>query len=110
MERGNPVPLFFGRQQAARSANGGAGIGCWKKRMRRCNGVDTGLNVTRHESEPTSDWSYIAPEVRPTAADAYREGNSGGMLGQGESLAMAPHPLVLGQAVSRATRRSEPRS
>ena len=28
--------------------------------MLRCNGVDTGLNVTRHESEPTSDWCYIA--------------------------------------------------
>src|SRR5580698_2605111 len=50
MERGNPVSLSLGRQQAARSAYGGAGIGCWKKRMLRCNGVDTGLNVTRHES------------------------------------------------------------
>jgi RNA-directed DNA polymerase len=30
--------------------------------MPRCNGADTGFNVTRHESEPTSDWSYIARE------------------------------------------------
>lgn len=28
--------------------------------MRFCNGADTGLNVPRHESEPTSDWSFVA--------------------------------------------------
>ena len=33
-------------QQAAKSAYGGAGVGYWKKRMLRCNGVDTGFNVT----------------------------------------------------------------
>ena len=43
-------------------AYGGAGLGCRKKRMPGCNGSDTGLNVTRHESEPTSDGSYIARE------------------------------------------------
>ena len=31
-----------------------------KKRMLYCNDIDTGLNVTWHESEPTSDWSSIA--------------------------------------------------
>ena len=25
-----------------------------------CNGTDTGFNVTRHESGPTSDWWYVA--------------------------------------------------
>jgi hypothetical protein len=61
-ERGNPVSLLLRGQQAARSAYGGAGLGCWKKRMLCCNGMDTGLNVTRHESEPTSSRSYIARE------------------------------------------------
>ena len=49
-------------QQAAKPAYGGAGLGCRKKRTPGCNGPDTGLNVTRHESEPTSDWSYLARE------------------------------------------------
>jgi hypothetical protein len=31
----------------ARKADGGAGLGCRKKRMPRCNGEDTGFNVTR---------------------------------------------------------------
>lgn len=30
--------------------------------MPGCNGSDTGVNIARHESEPTSDWSYIARE------------------------------------------------
>ena len=30
--------------------------------MPSCNGADTGFNVTRHESEPTSDWSFFARE------------------------------------------------
>jgi hypothetical protein len=33
-------------QQAAKPAYGSAGVGYWKKRMLRCNGVDTGFNVT----------------------------------------------------------------
>src|SRR3954467_7422111 len=41
--------------QAVRQADGGAGLGRRKKRRPPCNGVDTGFNVTRHESEPTSD-------------------------------------------------------
>jgi len=61
-ERGNTVSLLPGGQLAARSAHGGAGWGCRKKRRLCCNGMDTGLNVTRRESEPTSDWSYIARE------------------------------------------------
>jgi hypothetical protein len=49
-------------KQTARRADGGAGLGGRKKRMPSCNGADTGLNVTRHESEPTSDWSFAARE------------------------------------------------
>jgi len=30
-----------------------------KSELSCCNGVDTGLNVTRHESAPTSGWSWI---------------------------------------------------
>ncbi len=40
-------------------------------------------------------------EVSTTAADAYREGHSRGSPRQGESLAVAAHSLVLGQAVPR---------
>jgi hypothetical protein len=35
-------------------------LGCRKKRMPSCNGADTGFNVTRHESEPTSDGCLFA--------------------------------------------------
>ncbi|NQY37936.1 MAG: hypothetical protein HRT37_23910 [Alteromonadaceae bacterium] len=48
------------RQRVVRQANGGAGLGGRKKRMPCCNGADTGFNVTRHESEPTFDWSFFA--------------------------------------------------
>ena len=47
---------------AVRPDKGGAGLGGRKKRMPSCNGADTGFNVTRHESEPTSDWSFFARE------------------------------------------------
>ena len=50
-------------KQAVRRAHGGAGQGCRKKRMPSCNRADTGLNVTRHESEPTSDRSFVAREL-----------------------------------------------
>ncbi len=36
------------------------GLGGWKKRMLCCNGIDTGLNITGHENELTSNWSLIA--------------------------------------------------
>ena len=35
-------------------------MGCRKKRRPLCNGADTGFNVTRHESEPTSDRCLFA--------------------------------------------------
>ncbi len=47
-------------RRTARRADGGAGLGCRKKRIPSCNGADTGLNVTRHESEPTSDRCLFA--------------------------------------------------
>ena len=50
-------------QQTARSAHGGAGIRYRKKRMPRCNGADTGFDVTRRESGPTSDWWYVARKL-----------------------------------------------
>ena len=37
-------------------------MGCRKKRRPSCNEADTGFNVTRHESEPTSDRSFSARE------------------------------------------------
>ena len=50
-------------QLTVRSAYGYAGLGCWKKQRRRCNGVDRGLNVPPHESELTSNGSFIAREL-----------------------------------------------
>ena len=47
--------------------------------MPPCNGADTGFNVTRHESEPTSDWSFLARE----RVDPMRKGR-----GQIEALAL----------------------
>jgi len=47
-------------KQAVRRADRGAGLGCRKKRRPSCNEADTGFNVTRHESEPTSDWCLFA--------------------------------------------------
>jgi hypothetical protein len=49
-------------QQTARSVFGGAGLGCRKKRRPDGNGPDTGCNITWHESEPTSDRSYLSRE------------------------------------------------
>jgi RNA-directed DNA polymerase len=54
-------------KQAARQADRGAGLGRRKKRRPPCNEADTGLNVARHESEPTSDGSFFARErVEPS--------------------------------------------
>jgi RNA-directed DNA polymerase len=54
-------------KQAVRRADRGAGLGRRKKRRPSCNEADTGFNVTRHESEPTSDGSFLAREhVEPS--------------------------------------------
>ncbi len=55
-------------QPIARDAYGGAGLGCRKKRMPRCNGADTGLNVPRCESEPTSGGSFVSIEFARTVS------------------------------------------
>jgi hypothetical protein len=47
-------------RRTVRGADGGAGLGGRKKRTLSCNGADTGFNVTRHESEQTSDWCLFA--------------------------------------------------
>jgi hypothetical protein len=39
-----------------------AGLGCWNKRMLSSNSSDTSCNITRHESEPTSNRSFIVRE------------------------------------------------
>src|SRR4029453_19244210 len=43
-----------------------------------------------------------------TTANAHCEGGSGRALGQGQSLAMAPDPLVLSQAIGDQTSCSQP--
>jgi hypothetical protein len=63
VERGNleSFLLFFSRgNQSARIDDNDARIGSRKKRMLFCNGIDIGFNVTKHESELTSDWFSIA--------------------------------------------------
>ncbi len=55
-------------QRIARYAYGGAGLGCRNKRMPRCNCADTGLNVPRRESEPTSGGSFVAREFARTVS------------------------------------------
>lgn len=47
-------------QQTVRNVYGCAGLGGRKKQMWCCNGINTRLNVPRHESELTSDWSFFA--------------------------------------------------
>ena len=59
----------------ARKAHRGAGLRGWKKRMPSCNVVDTGLNVTRRESEQTSNWSFIAREFEEPSM--WRKANDG---------------------------------
>lgn len=46
-----------------RNAYGDAGLGGQRKRRPGCNGLDTGLNVTRCESRQTSDWSFFVREL-----------------------------------------------
>jgi len=61
-ERGKPIlllSLLIG-QPTVRKAYGSVGKGDRKKRMPDRNRQDMGLNVTQHESGPTSDWSHIA--------------------------------------------------
>jgi RNA-directed DNA polymerase len=65
-------------KRAVRRADGGAGLGCRKKRTPSRNEADTGFNVTRHESEPTSDGSFTAREQ----AESSRKGR-----GQSEATA-----------------------
>ena len=59
-ERGNPVSSPVKGRRPVRRADGGAGLGCRKKQRPPCNRADTGFNVTRHESEPTSDGCLFA--------------------------------------------------
>jgi hypothetical protein len=52
-EQGKPIALPLGRT-VARPTDGAAGTGCWRKRRRGCNGVDTGSEFARRENEQTS--------------------------------------------------------
>ena len=89
-ERGNPVHFPQAPRLDARlcnetevSASGTAvrwsdrcaGLRCRKKRMPCCNGADTGCHMTGRESEPTSDWSFIARESeKPPAGENADDG------------------------------------
>src|SRR5436305_7618843 len=80
LRKRNVVTPYLSRKgkRAARRADGGAGLGCRKKRTPSRNEADTGFNVTRHESEPTSDGSFAAREQ----AESSRKGR-----GQSEATA-----------------------
>ena len=43
-----------GGKRIVSDAQGGAGVGSWRKRMSSCNGADTGSGFARRESEQTS--------------------------------------------------------
>ena len=59
-EHGKPVsPPKIPGKPTARKAHEDAGIGEGKKRTPSCNGMDTGCNIPRRESEQTSPWSLI---------------------------------------------------
>ena len=55
-----------------------AGLGGRKKRRPSCNGADTGFNVTRHESEPTSDWCLFARAYGEHLKRGKQMGDGGG--------------------------------
>lgn len=57
-EHRNPVRLLYGNP-LMREGDGFTGIGGGKKRRVDGNGQHTGFNLTRHESEPTSNWSLM---------------------------------------------------
>jgi len=62
---------------------GCAGLGGWEKRKHYCNDSDTSLNVTRHESEQTPSWSFIARKFGESR-------NEGKQMTAMETLAGAP--------------------
>src|SRR3954452_6731778 len=66
---------------AARRGDRCAGLRCRKKRTPRCNGADTGCNITGRESEPTSDGSFVAREFdEPPARETAEGGGPGAPL------------------------------
>lgn len=62
--------------RAARLFERRAGLGCRKKRRPRCNGADTGCNITGRESEPTSDGSFSARESDEPPAGENADGGA----------------------------------
>ena len=54
-------PFWAG--ETVRHTVGGAGLRGRKKRRPFCNGVDTGLKVTRPEREQTSDRWFVAGKL-----------------------------------------------
>jgi hypothetical protein len=92
-------------QQAARLAYGGAGLGCWKKRMPGCNGSDTGLNVTRHESEPTSDGSYLARKSEQLFSWGKADDDNGNV--DRCILSVCKHVKRTQMSIAKATRRNK---
>ena len=55
----------------------GAGLRCRKKRMPACTEGDTGFDVTRHESEPTSDGCFVARQHEELPAGGNANGDNG---------------------------------
>ena len=64
-------------KRAVRRAHGGAGLRCRKKRMPSRNEADTGFDVTRHESEPTSDGCFVARQHEELPAGGNANGDNG---------------------------------
>lgn len=70
-EQDKPVALPLGGT-VARPTDRAAGKGCWRKRRRRGNGVDTGSEFARRENEQTSSRCLVTrkPDKQPSYGKA----------------------------------------
>jgi hypothetical protein len=63
-EQDNPILFHINGNYFVKNSDSGVGVGDQKKRMQNCNDFDRDLNVIPHESEQTSDWSYIVIKLK----------------------------------------------
>jgi len=76
-------------------------LGCRKKRRPPCNRADTGFNVTRHESEQTSDWCLFARAYGEHLKRGKQMGDGGGSTTRLCALSSGWPELVPTMLVSR---------
>ncbi len=69
------IPPAQAGSRAVRQGDRNAGLRGWKKQMLSCNEADTGCDITRCESKPTSSWSSFARELAESSL--WRKANDG---------------------------------